>query len=191
MVRIYTRTGDRGETGLIGGKRVSKSHPRIEAYGTVDELSSLLGVVLAAARERDLPPPLEEALYYSLPHIQADLFLIGSLLADPEGKSGLTAERLEVEAVERMIDRWEEELPPLKNFILPGGSLIAAYLHLARTVCRRAERAVVALREEGEEVAERVIVYLNRLSDLLFVLARYTNHLLGEEEQPWQPSSRP
>lgn len=187
MVRIYTRTGDRGETGLIGGKRVSKAHPRIEAYGTVDELNCLLGVVLAAAQERPLPQPLEDALSYSLPRIQADLFLIGALLADPGGKGNLSVERLQVKPLEQMIDRWEEELTPLRSFILPGGSLIAAYLHLARTVCRRAERAVVALREGGEEVAEQIIVYLNRLSDLLFVLARFANHQLNIEDQPWLP----
>lgn len=191
MVRIYTRTGDRGETGLIGGRRVSKAHPRIGAYGTVDELNSLIGVVRALTAERSLPPELASLLEEALAPLQDDLFLIGSLLADPEGKGKLTPASLEPARLERLIDRLDGELPPIKSFILPGGSLVAAYLHLARTVCRRAERAVVGIREEGEEVAEEIIVYLNRLSDLLFVLARYANHRLGIADQPWQPGAGP
>ncbi|MCB0703710.1 MAG: cob(I)yrinic acid a,c-diamide adenosyltransferase [Saprospiraceae bacterium] len=176
--RIYTKTGDQGETGLFGGKRLSKAHIRIDSYGTVDELNSCLGLV------RD---HLEiESIRQELLEIQSLLFTIGSNLAsDPEKKSGVPALReTEIEKLEKAIDRMEESLPPLKNFILPGGHPAVSFIHLARTVCRRAERITVAL-AELEPVEETLIKYLNRLSDYLFVLARYTGHKLGVSEIPW------
>jgi len=183
--RIYTRTGDDGTTGLAGGQRLPKDALRIAAYGTVDELNSTLGVALAAG----LGPVLEEALA----PVQSHLFDLGASLAvldaDRE-RLGLGAlpSKL-VEGLEAMIDRLSEELPPLRTFILPGGTAGAAYLHVARTVCRRAERHLVALaRESGTDPA--AVAYLNRLADLLFVAARYENHRRGVEDVPWTRPER-
>ena len=173
-MKIYTRTGDSGETSLFGGARVSKSDPRIEAYGTVDELNSFLGVARASWPESPLDAELDA--------IQRDLFEIGAQLASP-GESrfdGVSPER--IEGTERAIDSMERELLPLTSFILPAGSLPAANLHAARTVCRRAERLVVAL---GDSALEKTIVYLNRLSDYLFVAARFTNAKRGVSDVPW------
>ena len=182
MPRIYTRTGDAGETGLFGGGRVSKAAARVAAYGEVDELNAVLGWVLlkvddAAVRDR-------------LRDIQADLFTLGAHLATPPDARSrghlppLPAER--VPEFERWIDDAEAELAPLRSFILPGGAEAGAALHVARTVCRRAERAVVALAAE-EQVEATVLVYLNRLSDLLFDLARLANQRAQHPETPWQP----
>lgn len=190
-MKIYTRTGDRGETGLFGGGRVPKDHVRVEAYGEVDELNSLLGVVVVA-----LENAVEEEIAGRLRQIQADLFTLGAHLATPRADEGgranahvpeLPAER--IAEMERWIDAAEEELEPLRNFILPGGSQAAALLHLARTVCRRAERRVVELAHEAQ-VEEEVIVYLNRLSDLLFTLARLANRRAGLHDIPWTPTPR-
>jgi cob(I)alamin adenosyltransferase len=187
-MRIYTRTGDRGETGLFGGQRVGKDHARVEAYGDVDELNSVLGLAVAALEREG-----GAALAAELRGVQSDLFTVGANLATPAPEDGgrpsahippLPAGR--VEALERWIDRAEEELEPLKVFVLPGGSAAAAHLHLARTVCRRAERRVVALAREAHVGAEW-ITYLNRLSDLLFTLARLANHRAGVEDVPWVP----
>ncbi len=171
-MKIYTRTGDHGETSLFGGKRVAKNDPRIEAYGTVDELNSLLGLT------RTVPLPAD--VDAQLAGIQSDLFDIGAHLASPgTGRFGDVDER-RITILENAIDTMESELPPLTTFILPGGTPGAAHLHVARTVCRRAERCVVAL--ENEEATVR---YLNRLSDYLFVAARFTNLRQGGADVPW------
>lgn len=178
-MRIYTKTGDRGETGLLGGVRVPKSHRRVEAYGAVDELNAFLGVVRAS---------LDGEIGGLLAEIQRDLFTIGAHLADVrrEGKRS-TKEDLPEERIahlEAVIDRYGETLPPLRTFILPGGTREGALLHLARTICRRAERRIVALDRE-ERVSPVILAYMNRLSDLLFVLARAVNRQAGVEEIPW------
>ncbi|MBI2923246.1 MAG: cob(I)yrinic acid a,c-diamide adenosyltransferase [Planctomycetes bacterium] len=177
-MKIYTRTGDSGSTGLFGGARVSKFNPRIEAYGSVDELNAVLGMARAAG----LPAELDA----ELAAIQEDLFVVGAYLADPspEGEKKMRISIDRVRALERWIDGMEAVLPALRNFILPGGSPGGAALHLARTVCRRAERATVALHEK-EAVAEPV-VYLNRLADALFVAARYANFRAGVAETLWK-----
>ncbi|MBI2213468.1 MAG: cob(I)yrinic acid a,c-diamide adenosyltransferase [Acidobacteria bacterium] len=177
-MKIYTKTGDTGETSLLGGERVRKDHHRIEAYGTIDELNSHVGVVRAAWQDG--------AIDAELAAIQSDLFDIGALLASasPNEKfRGVAEPRIEV--LERTIDRMESELAPLKNFVLPGGSPAAAAAHVARTVCRRSERMVVALGEPGDDTS-RATRYLNRLSDFLFVAARYANHTAGVEDVPWK-----
>jgi cob(I)alamin adenosyltransferase len=181
-VKIYTKTGDTGETGLFGGGRVGKDHPRTTAYGEVDELNSVVGLARATA-----PAELFDAL---LEGIQRDLFAIGGRLATPRPdkvakaltKAVLPPDRAEL--FERVMDDAEAELPPLRAFVLPGGTPKAATLHLARTVCRRAERSVVRLARE-DEVAPEILVYLNRLSDLLFTLARLSNHRAGSGDVTW------
>jgi cob(I)alamin adenosyltransferase len=187
-MRIYTRTGDRGETGLFGGRRVRKDDARVEAYGDVDELNSVLGLAIAAL-ESEARSDVAEGLRA----IQSDLFTVGSNLATPAPEDGgrpsahipaLGAGR--VEEMERWIDRAEEELEPLTAFVLPGGTAAAAHLHLARTVCRRAERRVVTLSGEAHVGAEWII-FLNRLSDLLFTLARLANARAAVPDVPWVP----
>ena len=181
-LKIYTRTGDEGETGLFGGGRVGKDHPRVEAYGEVDELNAAIGM----ARAVELMPRVDEVLV----PVQRDLFAIGALLATPDRermREQLDKARIDdarIAELERAIDECERELEPLKAFILPGGTPKAAALHVARTVCRRAERRVVAL-ERAEELPRLVVVYLNRLSDLLFVLARVANRRAGAGEVTW------
>jgi cob(I)alamin adenosyltransferase len=176
-VKIYTKTGDEGETGLFGGGRVPKDDPRVQAYGAVDELNATLG--FAAALE---PPEFEADFLQSL---QRDLFTIGAELATPDTarvKQRVGAER--VSAMEAVIDTHEATLAPLKNFILPGGTPKAAALHVARTTCRRAERAVVSLARD-EQINPTIIHFLNRLSDLLFVLARAVNKQAGRADIVW------
>lgn len=181
-MKIYTRTGDRGETALFGGGRVPKDHPRVIAYGDVDELSSALGLVRATQPEDLFDPVLQS--------IQQDLFSIGGRLATPDPsrvatalvKANLSAER--IGELERLMDDADDELPPLRAFVLPAGTAKAAALHLARTVCRRAERSVVHLAHHGE-VPGLFVVYLNRLSDLLFTLARLANHRAGVKDVTW------
>jgi cob(I)alamin adenosyltransferase len=177
-VKIYTKTGDEGETGLFGGTRISKASERVASYGDVDELNSLLGV----ARLH----PIDEEWDGLLATVQCELFNLGAELGARPGKDvGVPAiGDAQVEALERAIDRAEEELAPLETFVLPGGSPGAAHLHHARTVCRRAERGVVALARR-DEVRPELIRYLNRLSDLLFVLARLANHRAGVDDVPW------
>ena len=179
-MKIYTKTGDLGETSLLGGARVPKDHLRVAAYGDVDETNAALGAVRALA-EASL-----EALLFS---IQKDLFAIGAQLADPthkvaskRAKAAVTAAH--VRRLEKAIDAREAKLPPLRSFVLPGGTPAAALLHQARTVCRRAERSVVTLAREAD-VDPKIIVYLNRLSDLLFVLARSENCRAGLAEDRW------
>jgi cob(I)alamin adenosyltransferase len=180
-VKVYTRTGDGGETGLVDGSRVGKDHPRVAAYGDVDELNAVLGLVRAEAGSG--------ALDGLLRGLQRDLFAIGAQLADPQARVGERKAKAavtpdHVSRLEAAIDEREAGLPPLRAFILPGGSRSGALLHLARTVCRRAERSVVALSRE-EEVDPQVVVYVNRLSDLLFVLARDANQAQGTSEDTW------
>lgn len=180
-MKIYTKTGDHGETGLFGGPRVAKDAPRIEAYGTMDELNAVLGAVRAFGLAAEFDAPLAR--------VQHQLFNLGAGLASPDAtKSNLPGVSDEdVLALEREIDAWETTLPPLRQFILPGGALAAAQLHVARTVCRRAERRVVTLAAQaGEQVDPRAIIYLNRLSDWLFVLAREVNQRAGIPDTPWQ-----
>ncbi len=181
-MRIYTRTGDKGSTALFGGGRVPKDDPRVEAYGNVDELNAVIGF----ARCVEIMPRIDEVLV----PIQRDLFAIGALLATPDHEkmsAHLTKANIDEERIaelEQAIDACEAELEPLKSFIIPGGTPKAAALHVARTVCRRAERHVVHLTEEIE-LPTLAIVYLNRLSDLLFMLARVANKRAGAGEVTW------
>ena len=181
-MKIYTRTGDAGDTGLFGGGRVPKNHPRVEAYGDVDELNAAIGF----ARSIEQMPRVDEVLV----PIQRDLFAIGALLATPDREkmqSHLTKAQIDDERIkdlEHAIDDGDAELEPLKSFIVPGGSHKAAVLHVARTVCRRAERRVVELASETE-IPTLVVIYLNRLSDLLFTLARVANKRSGAGEVTW------
>ncbi|HVD99277.1 MAG TPA: cob(I)yrinic acid a,c-diamide adenosyltransferase [Cytophagaceae bacterium] len=180
-MKIYTKTGDLGQTSLYGGKRVSKSDIRIESYGTIDELNSYLGLLGDLEVNK-----VRKAL---LKEIQDRLFTIGSLLAsDPEKTSLKKPDLLEsdIELLEKEIDQMQEQLPPMRSFILPGGHQHVSFCHLARTVCRRAERLVVLL-SETEAVEGLIIMYLNRLSDFLFVLSRKMCLELGVEEVPWKP----
>lgn len=179
MARIYTRTGDGGETSLFSGGRVGKDHDRIEAYGTVDELSSVLGLLACE--------PLPSGVADRLRAVQESLFAIGSVLADAEGRLQLAVGAWDPEPLESWIDELDGELPALKAFILPGGSRAAALSHVARTVCRRAERRVTRVAEGGGAVPEGILPYLNRLSDLMFTLARHLNARLGLPEQEWHP----
>ncbi len=183
-MKIYTRRGDGGTSGLLGGGRVAKDHPRLRAYGTVDELNSCLGL---ARGQTEVP-----ATATRLARVQRDLFAIGASLAVPPAAEGRKQPRVPPVPVERVRDmeQWmdeaEEDLPPLRRFILPGGVPAAATLHVARSVCRRAEREAVSLAAR-ETVDEGIIAYLNRLSDLLFVLARVENRAAGVADETWGP----
>jgi cob(I)alamin adenosyltransferase len=185
-MKIYTGTGDGGETGLFGGMRVPKDDPRVEAYGTVDEVNAFLGLARASLSERS------RTLDAVLSVLQVELFDVGAELATPPERSASPlAARLravtdeQVLVLEQMIDSYEAQLEPLKNFILPGGSLAAAQLHVARTVARRAERSIVSLAEVSP-LNPHLIVYMNRLSDLLFVMARTANRLEGISDVLWR-----
>ena len=184
--RIYTRTGDQGLTGLAGGQRVAKDSLRIESYGTVDELNSFVGAACFSAEE----DARLNALATILKRVQHELFNLGSILAtlpeDVHPKQARITDA-DVEQLDRDIDAANRDLPPLRSFVLPGGTRINAELHIARTVCRRAERVCVTLARE-EEVPPETIRYLNRLSDALFVWTRWANHLLGAPEVLWQPN---
>lgn len=175
-MRIYTKFGDKGNTSLFGGATVPKSDPRLEAYGSVDELNAVLGVVLSFGENGSLAE--------SITKIQSDLFLVGAELASKKGKTRKIQPK-RVGEIEAEIDRMEAELPPLHNFIMPGGSKTASLLHLARTVCRRAERAIVALSQK-EKVNPDIVVYMNRIGDLLFILARYANYRKKVSEITWK-----
>lgn len=182
-MKVYTRSGDEGRTGLFGGQRVAKHHPRVEAYGTVDELNAVLGLAIEAL-------PAEAAdLQHQLRAIQSRLFDLGADLAAPDdGRAGAWVRRAEAAwstQLEAQIDSMEEGLVPLTGFILPGGSPAAAWLHLARTVCRRAERRAVEAQTAGEDLNPAALVYLNRLSDWLFVAARQANARQGVGDRPW------
>jgi cob(I)alamin adenosyltransferase len=189
-VKIYTKTGDKGETSLLGGARVGKDHARIDAYGTVDELNAVIGVCRSMQKDADVDTILEE--------IQNDLFVLGAVLAaqgaGPKGASPKGAGKVPgvqqsmIARLERHIDAISEKIQPLSQFILPGGNAAAAMLHFARTVCRRAERLTVHL-GRSEPVPAECTVYLNRLSDLLFVCARWVNALTGTKETKWSSLS--
>ncbi len=181
LTRIYTRGGDEGETSLGDGSRVSKLDPRIAAFGTTDELNSMLGLVLAG----DCP----EELRATLDRIQNELFDVGADLCVPLQVEGrLRVEQSMVDALEALCDRFNEQLPELLSFVLPGGTQAAARLHVARTICRRAERETL-LAAQQHDVNPLVLVYLNRLSDLLFILARAANATAGRDEPLWQPGA--
>ena len=179
MFKIYTKKGDKGKTSLFGGKRLSKDHLRIETYGTVDELNAYVGLVRDCVEEKDLRELLKR--------IQDTLFTLGGILASAPGKKpdSLNLKEEEITILEEAIDLMEGKLPALKNFILPGGHTTVSYCHLARVVCRRAERRTVAL-AQTEEVEEIAIRYLNRLSDYLFVLSRKLGQDLGVKEVEWK-----
>ncbi len=188
ITRVYTRTGDRGETALVGGKRVAKDEPRIEAYGTIDELNAVVGVVRAFNEERLAEGEGHRWLDEVLRKLQNQLFDLGSELATPEDAAYEGMFRVgeaDVRELERLIDHCQKELTPLKSFILPGGGRIAAFLHQARTVCRRAEREILRL-SRVETMSEWPLRYTNRLSDLLFVLSRWVAKRLGEHEYLWE-----
>jgi len=193
--KIYTRTGDKGKTALIGGTKVPKSHIRIESYGTVDELNSYVGLLsdhLAAASGIISHPvfPLTASIQ-TLREIQDRLFTIGASLAcDPDKESKMKIPDLneeDIKALEEDIDRMNEVLPEMKSFILPAGHIAVSTAHVARCVCRRAERICVQLQEDGQFIDPLVLKYINRLSDHLFTLARYAGHLLQAPEIPWKP----
>ncbi len=181
-MKIYTRAGDQGTTALFGGGKVAKCEIRICAYGTLDELNAVLGV----ARAADLPSQIDGALF----QLQNQLFDLGAELASPKSKERATEfiQEEDVNSLEKLIDSFEEGLPALTSFILPGGCPTAATLHLARCVCRRAEREIVALSHEAT-VREMVLKYVNRTSDLLFVLARSANAAAGVDDVPWKRST--
>jgi len=182
--KLYTRTGDRGETGLFGGSRVPKDHPRVVAYGTIDELNSALGVAVSFIRQRRLAAVVQS--------IQNELFDLGAELASerpvrraPKRAGVFRLGPEHVRRLEQLIDEYDAKVPPLRTFILPGGGQAASFLHLARTICRRAEREAVTL-ARTQRVNEQILVYLNRLCDLLFVLARYANRAARTREITWQ-----
>lgn len=181
-IKIYTKTGDDGTTGLVGGNRVRKSDLRLEAYGTVDELNSWLGLIRSMVKNSELNVLLLE--------IQNNLFVIGSKLASDEKGESITGKLVcdpqSIEKLEKAIDHYETSLKPLRNFILPGGSPLVSYCHIARTVCRRTERRIVAL-SESCTIEKEIITYINRLSDYLFVLARKIAKDHDTEEVPWIP----
>lgn len=179
--KIYTKTGDKGETSLIGGVRVPKFHLRIESYGTVDELNSYLGLIIDGMNNKETSKVLYE--------IQDRLFTIGSVLASDPVKSKMKipdVQEQDIELLENEMDRMDTDLPELKNFILPGGNIVASHCHVARCICRRAERIVVHLSSETE-VPEIIVRYLNRLSDYLFILSRKIVHDAGGTETTWKP----
>ncbi len=183
MFKIYTKTGDKGATSLIGGVRVPKNHIRIESYGTVDELNSYIGMVSDMVNNNEIIEQLRE--------IQDRLFTVGSVLATAPDKNVQMKlpdlHEQDIEWLETNIDKMNEVLPEMRSFILPGGNLASSTCHVARCVCRRAERLVVGMQEINEHVEPIVISYLNRLSDYLFVLCRYIGHLNGASEVPWKP----
>lgn len=181
-MKIYTKTGDDGTTGLFNGKRVSKSSLRVEAYGTVDELNTVVGLAISF----DCPEPVKS----ELTHIMNILFTVGADLATPidqyiKSQAIKRTDDVEITRLEDCIDKYDLELEPLKNFILPGGHQSASFLHNARTVCRRAERLVVEL-TETENINANVVIYLNRLSDYFFAAARYVNHLTNFKDVIWK-----
>jgi cob(I)alamin adenosyltransferase len=180
-MKIYTKTGDKGMTSLFGGERVWKDHLRIDAYGSVDETNTFIGLAITEISDNELKQALQ--------NIQSKLFVVGSDLASPKNpdKENPTVPRVNetyIEEVEKQIDHFSDLLPPLKHFILPGGTKGAALLHTSRTICRRAERKVITLSKQ-DEIGESISVYLNRLSDLLFVLARYANFVSNTPDIEW------
>ena len=184
-MKIYTKTGDKGETGLFGGERVSKDSLRISAYGTVDELNSFIGLAITEIKN--------ESVKKNLLKIQNQLFVVGSDLATPEDE---TTKKLNIQRtpasyyvqIEKLIDEYDAQLEELRNFILPGGSKGAVLLHVCRTICRRVEREVVALKN-SVTISENIVIFLNRLSDLLFVLSRFENKVSNHPDKIWNPNA--
>ncbi len=192
ITKVYTRTGDKGFTKLVGGKKVAKDAARIEAYGTIDELNSILGLARVFNDENKARSAAGQQLDDIFRRLQNELFDLGSELATPPDFSYEGMYRVgegEVKALEHLIDESQKDLGPLNSFILPGGGKVGAFLHQARTVCRRAERAVLRLSRE-EAIGEWPLKYLNRLSDLLFVLSRWVSKQLGEPEYLWERGLR-
>jgi len=188
LTRIYTRTGDKGDTGLVGGRRVAKDSPRIEAYGTVDELNAIIGLARVFNAERLKKGKAQRWLDGVFRQIQNELFDLGSELATPDDAVYEGMHRVgegEVQALETLMDQCQKDLQPLKSFTLPGGGRVGGFLHQARTVCRRAERQVLAL-SRVEPISPWTIAYVNRLSDLLFVLSRWVARKGGETEYLWE-----
>jgi cob(I)alamin adenosyltransferase len=191
ITKVYTRTGDAGETGLVGGKRLPKDHQRIESYGTVDELNACVGVVRSLNMQKT-PSQRREKLEIILQAVQQKLFDMGSELATLPGdeyEGQITLQEHDAEWLEEVIDAMNTELPPLKSFILPGGTPLNASLHQARTVCRRAEREVLRLHRD-DTVNAAILKYLNRLSDALFVMGRWVSATMGEQEILWKPGNQ-
>lgn len=183
MIKIYTKTGDKGDTGLFGGERVSKHSARIEAYGTIDELNSFIGYAITEINSEEVTEVLK--------NIQQKLFIIGSDLATPDIEKNKKLNIIRtpdeyIEEIEKLIDRFDKQLDELKNFILPGGSKGAALLHICRTIARRAEREIVALKNT-EQIGANIIIFLNRLSDLFFVLSRFENKHSNYPDTKWIP----
>ncbi|MCF6270451.1 MAG: cob(I)yrinic acid a,c-diamide adenosyltransferase [Melioribacteraceae bacterium] len=179
-MKIYTKTGDNGTTSLVGGERVNKDSLRVECYGTVDEVNSILGITISEIKTKDVCNLLNE--------IQNKLFTIGGELATPENKKNVNRVKLvnnDILLLENSIDKYEKKLEPLKQFILPGGTKGASLLHNARSVCRRAERLVISL-SKNVKTSKLILIYFNRLSDLLFVLARYENNVNEVDDIPWK-----
>lgn len=192
ITRVYTRSGDKGETGLVGGRRVAKDSPRVEAFGTLDELNSVVGLARVFNEEGLQESETHRFLEEILKEIQDELFDLGSELATPADAAYEGMYRVgekEVKRLEQWIDQCQKELKPLKSFVLPGGGRVGAYLHQCRTVCRRAEREMIRL-ARVEEIGEWPLKYINRLSDLFFVLARWAARRRGEEEYLWQRGLR-
>ncbi len=187
--KVYTKTGDKGTTGLFGGKRVSKDDVQIEAYGNVDELNSFIGLLRDLVNEAGNAQNISEQLIF----IQDRLFSIGAHLATDIEKIEKVKEMLpplydeDIKTLEISIDKMEEELEPMKNFILPGGHIIVSYCHICRCVCRRAERSIIAYARQSREIEPHILPFMNRLSDYLFVLARYFTKKLNAQEVPWVP----
>jgi cob(I)alamin adenosyltransferase len=195
---LYTRSGDDGTTGLFGGGRVNKDHPRVEAYGTVDELNAAIGLAAAEVERHSASAEgpmrsLLDSIQNIFTDLQSRLFDIGADLATPEGAKHeakiLRISAEQVAEVERWIDAIDAGSPPMKSFVMPGGTELAARLHLARTVCRRAERAMIHLRH-SEPVSDGAIVYINRVSDMLFAMARRVNREAGVNDVPWVPAKK-
>lgn len=187
-MKIYTRQGDAGTTSLVGGQRISKSDPRLEAYGTLDELNAFLGLTVCAVQKISVQHSTLSRLETTLATIQNDLFTIGSHLACVDDKQRQTLPALPlgtIHLLEQEIDTMTAHIPALKQFILPGGTEASTLFHVSRTVCRRAERATVTL-QSNSKVEPEIIQYINRLSDYLFVAARYAQHTLGHPDVPWQ-----
>lgn len=183
-MKIYTKTGDKGETGLFGGKRISKDSLRIAAYGEIDELNSVLGICRVINKIVEIDKVLHQ--------LQREICDLAADLATPldEKLSVPRMKKSQVQQIEDWIDEISNKVEPLKNFILPGGSILASYLHFARAVCRRAERTIVALQKK-EEISKNIAEYVNRLSDLMFVMARYMNRLDGVKDEKWTPKKWP
>lgn len=189
ITKVYTRTGDKGSTGLVGGARVKKNHTRIDSYGTVDELNAVVGLARTWNKRSGADPEVITRLDKMFHRVQNDLFNLGADLATPADSRWEGMYRVggaDVDQLEAWIDELNDDLPPLKEFILPGGGPVGAFLHQARTVCRRAERIVITLMDQDDEVGDGPMRYLNRLSDFLFVIGRWAAKALGEAEFLWE-----